>query len=457
MRVLLKKAINQTGIAMQRHQTIIQGIKWFVVAIYFLLLIIPALMYLPPKHSHIFNNIVLFAQFVFWGIWWPFVILSMLFIGRIWCGVFCPEGTLTEWTSKNFGRNKKIPRLLKWRGWPAIAFILTTLYGQLISVYDYAIPALLILGGSTAAAIVIGYLYGNGNRVWCRYLCPVNGVFNLLSRLSPFTFKTDQQKWSEFQEKEHSNPHCPPMINIRQLHGVSACHMCGRCAGYRNAVSLQTRSVNEEILVYGNEQQNIWQIRLLLFGMIGVAIGAFTWTVSPWFVYFKQYLAEWLVNHEIFWPLNATAPWWILTNYPANNDSFNLLDGFCVSFYILGSGILYGVWLTLIYKFLARLYHKPDFYLYFSQALIPLAAAGLFLGLNATSVKLLQYEGIVFWWLKDMRAIILGGASIWSLYLGYKILRKYNKYFYQMFLSFTLYTVSVIPVVGAWVLMFWIW
>lgn len=457
MRVLLKKATYQIGVAMQRHQTTIQWIKWLVVGIYLVLLIIPAFMNLPPKHAHIFNNLVLFAQFVFWGIWWPFVILSMLFIGRIWCGVFCPEGTLTEWTSRKFGQNKRIPRLIKWKGWPAVAFILTTLYGQLISVYDYAIAALLILGGSTAAAIVVGYLYGRGNRVWCRYLCPVNGVFNLLSRLSPFTFKTNQKKWSEYHGDTKINPHCPPMINIRQLHGVSACHMCGRCDGYRDSVSLQPRSVNEEILVYGDEQNNVWLICLLLFGMIGVAIGAFTWTVSPWFVQLKQYLAEWLVNHEIFWPLNATAPWWILTNYPANNDSFNWLDGFCISFYILGSGVFYGIWLTLIYKLLARLYHKPDLYFYLSQALIPLAAAGLFLGLNATSIKLLQYEGIVFWWLKDMRAMILGGASIWSLYLGYNILKKYNKPYYQLFFSFGFYAVSLIPVIGAWVCMFWIW
>ncbi|MDI2112844.1 4Fe-4S binding protein [Commensalibacter nepenthis] len=454
---LFKITTYRLGAAMQRHKGIIQTIQWIIVGFYVVLLVIPAFMDLPPRQAHILNNLVLFAQFVFWGIWWPFVILSMLVIGRVWCGVFCPEGAISEWTSKKFGKNKKIPRWIKWKAWPAIAFILTTLYGQLISVYDYADSALLILGGSTVAAILIGYLYGRENRVWCRYLCPVNGVFNLLSRLSPFSFKSDAKKWSEYHGNSVSNPHCPPMINIRQLHGVSGCHMCGRCAGLRDAVSLQPRSVNEEIITYGNEKDNLWETRLLLFGMIGVAIGAFTWTVSPWFVTAKQFLANWLINHDILWPMNATAPWWILTNHPENNDSFNWLDGFCVTFYILGSGLLYGFGLTGVYKSLAKFLYRPNLYSYIAQALIPIAAAGLFLGLTATSVKLLQYDGIVFWWLKDARVTILAFFSLWSLYLGYNILRKSTDIFYKFIISFGLFALSLVPIVGAWWLMFMGW
>ena len=453
----VKNSIQKLGAAMQRHKGIIQSIQWIIVAFYLILLIVPAFMSLPPRQAHILNNLVLFAQFVFWGIWWPFVILSMLVIGRMWCGVFCPEGALTEWTSKHFGKNKTIPRWLKWKGWPAIAFILTTLYGQLISVYDYAEAALLILGGSTIAAIIIGYIYGKGTRVWCRYLCPVHGVFNLLSRLSPISFKTDSDKWAAYHGKKEANPSCPPMINIRQLHGVSSCHMCGRCSGFHDAVNLQPRSVNEEIITYGQEKNEAWETRLLLYGMIGVAIGAFTWTVSPWFVQLKQLLANWLVNHDIFWPLNATAPWWILTNHPANNDSFNWLDGFCVTFYILGSGLLFGYGLSLIYKLLARFLKQPQAFSYIAQALIPLAAAGLFLGLTATSIKLLQYDGIFFWWLKDARGFILAGASIWSLYLGVRIILNLTKLRLKQLFAFLVFSLSILPIITAWWLMFWGW
>ncbi|HLP69384.1 MAG TPA: 4Fe-4S binding protein, partial [Rhizobium sp.] len=181
------------------HQKAVLRLQWGVVLVYAVLLIVPAVMPLPDNAAHIWNDVSLFARFVFWGIWWPGVLISMLLFGRLWCGIFCPEGALTEMASKR-GRGRAIPRWIRWQGWPFAAFVLTTVYGQMVSVYQYPLPALLILGGSTAAAILIGYLYGRGHRVWCRYLCPVNGVFGLLAKLAPVHYRVDHSEWDQ----------CPP-------------------------------------------------------------------------------------------------------------------------------------------------------------------------------------------------------------------------------------------------------
>ncbi len=151
-------------------------------AAFTVLLVIPAWLPLPDGQARLLDDLTLLAQFVFWGLWWPFVLLSVVLFGRLWCGLLCPEGALSEWASRH-GRGGGVPRWMRWGGWPTLGFLLTTLYGQLISVYDYAQAALLILGGSTLAAMLVGWLYGRGKRVWCRYLCPVSGVFALLAKL----------------------------------------------------------------------------------------------------------------------------------------------------------------------------------------------------------------------------------------------------------------------------------
>jgi Iron permease FTR1 family. len=177
------------GLAMRRYRNAIVAAQWFVVLGYLVLVAVPAFLPLPPDQAHIWNNLTRFAQFMFWGIWWPFVILSIMALGRMWCGVLCPEGALTEWVSR-FGLGRGIPRWMKWGGWPFVAFVMTTVFGQMTSVYEYPKPALLILGGSTVGAIAVGLIWGREKRVWCKHLCPVSGVFGLLARSRPSTSRS---------------------------------------------------------------------------------------------------------------------------------------------------------------------------------------------------------------------------------------------------------------------------
>lgn len=447
------------GDAMAAHRTAILAVQWIIVVFYLVLVAVPAFLPQPGPEARLFSGdmgatrfidpaacvtpaagqtaapvlqdklptaatwrerLVLLAQYLFWGIWWPFVILSVMLMGRVWCGVLCPEGTLTEFVSRH-GRGGSIPRWVRWSGWPLVAFVLTTVYGQLISVYEYPQAVLLILGGSTVAAVAIGWLYGKGKRVWCRYLCPVSGVFALLARLSPFHFKIDREAWRRYPQRTAAVD-CAPLLSVSQLSGMSECHACGRCSGHRGAVTLAARSPNAEIIggpPYANPPDTAHTL-LLMFGMLGVAIGAFQWSVSPWFVQLKQGAATWLVDHGVFWMLDESPAWWLLTRYPEMNDIFTWLDGAAILVWIFGVALVLGG-ITLAATTAAAKLAGID-WRRLALGLVPLAGIGLFLGLSMMSATHLRAEGVALGWLPGLRAALLAVGVLWSLCLGIRLI-----------------------------------
>ncbi len=443
------------GFAMRRHRNVIIVAQWFVVLGYLMLVAAPAFLPLPPDQAHIWNNLTRFAQFMFWGIWWPFVILSIMVLGRVWCGVLCPEGALTEWASR-YGLGRGIPRWMKWGGWPFVAFVLTTVFGQMTSVYEYPKPALLILGGSTIGAIAVGLIWGREKRVWCRHLCPVSGVFGLLAKVAPIHFKVDQSAWDAAPAGHRTSRqhvvNCAPLINIRRMESASACHMCGRCAGERNAVQLALRSPNAEITggcTEKVEKTDHWSAYLLVFGMLGVALGAFQWSASPWFVAVKQAAAGWLVDHEIMWPLNETGHWWLLTYYPEANDVFTWLDGGVLLAYIGAEALAVGGWIWLWLKLSGALTELP--WQRLALTLTPFAGTSVFVGLSLLTTSQLAGEGIALPWAHDVRLALLAFTALWSTSLAWRVAKR-NRVVVAMATA----TAMALPL-AAWGAQFFVW
>lgn len=406
--------VARLGDALRRHRRAILALQWSVMLCYAVLVIVPAFLPLPGSSESIVSNLCLFAQFVFWGVWWPFVILSVVLFGRAWCGLLCPEGAMTELASRH-GLGRSTPRWMRWSGWPFVAFAGTTVYGQLVSVYEYPEATLLVLGGSTVAAAWVGWMYGRGKRVWCRYLCPVSGVFALLARLAPLHFRSDAAQWQAWQGPRE-RVDCAPLLDLRHLASASDCHACGRCSGHRGAIALSLRRPNAEILGASPATASPHAARLLVFGMLGLATGALQWSVSPWFVAMKQVAAQWLVagGHDAL--LQSHLPWWLLTNHPEAGDVLNGLDGIALLAWMAGATLTLGgaTWLAL--RLAARLCGTRWHVL--SMALVPLAGAGLFLGLSMLTVTQLRAEGYTPAWLAPARAIALAIGVAWTARLA---------------------------------------
>ncbi|WOJ91004.1 4Fe-4S binding protein [Methylocapsa polymorpha] len=460
-RALLARGFYNFGEWLRRRQSLIQRVQWAIVLIYIALVATPAFLPLPGRMAHIWDNLTLFAQFAFWGLWWPFVLLSMILVGRAWCGLFCPEGALSETTSR-FGRGYAVPRWITWKGWPFVAFVCTTIYGQMVSVYQYPKPALLILGGSTAGAIVVGYLYGRNKRVWCRYLCPVNGVFGLLAKLAPVHFSVDQDAWtaSRLSGHAHAPPiNCAPLVPIRTMRGASDCHMCGRCSSFRGAISLAPRSPDHEIVHVAGSTPKPAETLLIVFGLLGVAAGAFHWSVSPWYVAIKQAIAEQLIDMGIVWPMQLQPPWWILTDYPEVNDQLTLLDGAVLLAYIVATAAVIGTAVSICLWAAARSlgpWSSTRFH-HLAQSLIPIAACGVFLGLSATTVTMLRAEGLPIGFVGLLRGALLAGAALWSVWLGWRIAGLSTLTSIRRSAATACVAAAASIGVGSWVLFFWIW
>ena len=188
--------------------------------------------------------------------------------------------------------------------------------------------------------------------------------------------------------------------------------------------------------VAGSEPKPVETI-LIVFGLLGLAAGAFHWSSSSLFVDVKQAVAEWLVDHGLVWPLEPLAPWWILTNYPEQNDTLSLLDGTVLIGYILASIVIIGGavggCLAAAVRILGR-WSMPRLH-HLAQSLIPIAACGVFLGLSSLTVTMLHAEGLTLNFVGALRAFLLAGASLWSLWLGWQIAGLYAEPYARRILS----------------------
>ena len=435
---------------MRTHARVLRAVQWVVVAAYAVLVVVPAFLPLPPDEAHAYDNLVIAAQWLFWGLWWPLVIASMFVVGRTWCGVFCPEGTLTEAASRH-GLGRGVPRWLRFRGWPFIAFALTTIFGQLVSVYQYATATLLVLGGSTLAAIAVGAVYGRGKRVWCRHLCPVNGVFAVLARLAPLHFRVEAASWSHAPPIRVQPVNCAPMVRIRRMTGPSECHMCGRCSGLRGAVALAPRSPNVEVARMRAGDAGAWDAALIVFGMIGLALGAFEWSVAPGFVALRTVLAARVLDHGPAWLLADNAPWWLLTHYPQAHDVFTWLDGALIVGWIVGTALVVGGLVSAL-LWLASGPRRGAWPRAFAlgHALTPLAGIGLFVGLSSLTVTLARAEGIHIAGLAYARGALLVAGGGWSVALAWAQLRA-RLGGIRLAAALAAFTLGVAVVLAAWV------
>ncbi|WP_224333262.1 4Fe-4S binding protein [Haloprofundus halobius] len=141
-----------------------------------------------------------FGSVAFFGLWWtPVMLLSLVFLGRIWC-YFCPIGAMVRFTQR-FGLRRHFPMYTrKWLvvGLPVSVLSLTALTFALARWPMYKVgvaytPRLVpyywlsILGVALAVSLVYQ------RQAFCRYVCPATGVMSVTSKFSPLEIAQNRE------------------------------------------------------------------------------------------------------------------------------------------------------------------------------------------------------------------------------------------------------------------------
>ena len=111
---------------------------------------------------------------------------------------------------------------------------------------------------------------------------------------------------------------------------------------------------------------------------------------------------------------------------------------------LLGGVILGAVWLA------AKLATIPELsWQKLSLTLIPIAGAGIFLGLSSLTLALLQAEGFALAWARYFQMVILAVGSLFSLWLGVRLIIRGISV--RHFLALILLVVPIALLCASWV------
>jgi hypothetical protein len=157
------------------------------------------------------------------------------------------------------------------------------------------------------------------------------------------------------------------------------------------------------------------------------------------------------------WPLAAHVPWFLLTNYPDNNDVLTPLDGALIVVYIGAVAMLIGLTTSACLALAARSlgpWRAARFH-HLAQGLLPIAGCGVFLGLSALTVTMLRTEGFALGFVTPLRVAFLAGAALWSCVLCWQIAGAHTPSRLRQAMAIVPSCVAIAIGVATWALLFW--
>jgi NapH/MauN family ferredoxin-type protein len=230
------------------------------------------------------------SSFILMGIFF----LATLFLGRVFCGYFCPLGAIQEWLRKlgrlmGIKKDLEIPekfdkyfRYIKYAVLALVVYYSFYLGDLIFRNYD-PYSSLMhfgaeleekIFGYSILAIIVIISLFSKS--LWCRYFCPLGAFFGIIKKLSFFSIKRDNKTCISCGICDNV---CPANLKIQNVDVINHadCISCGNCVTHCPKSSLSYRILKKPI------SKKIFLAILIMLVIIPLAIAPYTsfWKTKP--------------------------------------------------------------------------------------------------------------------------------------------------------------------------------
>jgi len=179
----------------------------------------------------------IFTTALFWGLFWPFFIVTTLpTFGRIFCGI-CPHGFLGKYITR-IGLQKKMPKWMQNRfigvmllvvGWWAVYYMFPGLYRT-------PFGTAMLFTVMTLLAFVLYYLYKDMS--YCKYICPIGTALRAFGKLSFTSFGTYQSACSSCKTFDcaKSCPYGLSPFNFEKKESMGDCTLCMECTTSCEAV-----------------------------------------------------------------------------------------------------------------------------------------------------------------------------------------------------------------------------
>lgn len=184
------------------------------------------------------------ANDLVWVIWWPALLVSIIFSARSWCS-FCPLSALGGWLEKLTGHKKLEPLWLRRHGvWFAVTtMVLIVVVEHVFDFFHRPLATGILLGGLLLLTLFsAGWL---GVRSWCRYLCPLGVLVGRCARASLLELRSNLRVCQSQCRTDDCirRKECPMGLHPSALGTTDDCILCGVCFRHcpHDAISINVR------------------------------------------------------------------------------------------------------------------------------------------------------------------------------------------------------------------------